>query len=157
MRISLLGSGIAPIYVPSTYNANFCYRTLLDLVSVGQHSGVFSAVQHADGYFTDAGYHSLPDDYHDVRGPAVTKEPGLTVPPCVLFSMEEDSAAKSDYVECYDQGTKQWYEVELPGGPYWTDYLPVVFRDFDVDGIVDLAFEKKDGTWVAFGFVPDEA
>jgi hypothetical protein len=130
---------------------------LLDLVSVGQHSGVFSAVQHPDGYFTDAGYHGLPDDYHKVRAPVVTQETGLTAPPCVLFSMEEDSAAKPDYVECYDSRSGEWYEVLLPGGPYWTDYLPVEFRDFDGDGMLDLAFAKKDGRWVAFRFVADEA
>jgi hypothetical protein len=53
--------------------------------------------------------------------------------------------------------THEWYEVALPGGPYWTDYLPVVFEDFDRDGVVDLALKKKDGSWVAFRFVPDQA
>jgi hypothetical protein len=80
---------------------------LLDLVAVGQHSAVFSAVQHADGLFIDAGYHGLPDEYHDVRGPAVTQDATVTVPPCVIFSMEEDSASKPDYLDCYDRRTHE--------------------------------------------------
>lgn len=128
---------------------------LLDLVSVGQHSGVFSAVQHPDGYFVDAGYHGLADDYHKVRAPSSPGGSGV-IPPCVLYSMEEDSAARSDYLECYDQDAGEWYEVILPGGPYYTDYLPVAFEDIDRDGVLDLAIMRKDSTWAAFAFVPNE-
>jgi hypothetical protein len=124
-------------------------------VAVGQHSGVFSAVQHADGYFVDVGYHGLADDYHKVRAPDLSSNADVTVPPCVLYSMEEDSASRSDYLDCYDRNTKEWYEVALPEGPYWTDYLPVTFQDIDRDGVLDLAIMKKDGTRVAFAFVPD--
>jgi hypothetical protein len=129
---------------------------LLDLVAVGQHSGVFSGVQHADGYLVDAGYHGSADDYHKVRAPSVSSNAGITVPPCVLYSMEEDSASRSDYLDCYDRNTREWYEVALPEGPYWTDYLPVEFKDIDGDGILDLAAMRKDSTWVAFAFVSDQ-
>jgi hypothetical protein len=129
---------------------------LLDLVAVGQHSGIFSGVQHPDGYFVDAGYHGLADEYHKVRAPTQSSDPALTVPPCVLYSMEEDSAARPDYLDCYDRGTGEWYDVVLPEGPYWTDYLPVTFQDVDGDGVLDLAIMRKDSTWRAFAFVPDE-
>ncbi len=129
---------------------------LLDLVVVGQHSGVFSGVQHADGYFVDAGYHGLADEYHKVRAPTPASNAGLTVPPCVLYSMEEDAESRSDYVDCYDRSAKEWYEVTLPEGPYWTDYLPVMFKDIDGDRILDLALMRKDSTWVAFAFVSGE-
>lgn len=128
---------------------------LLDLVSVGQHSGVFSAIQHPDGYFVDAGYHGLADDYHKVRAPSSPGR-GVAIPPCVLYSMEEDSAARSDYLDCFDQDANEWYEVALPEGPYYTDYLPVAFEDIDRDGVLDLAVMRKDSTWAAFTFVPQE-
>jgi hypothetical protein len=129
---------------------------LLDLVAVGQHSGVFSAVQHSEGYFVDVGYHGLADEYHEVRAPRVRENPKLTVPPCVLYSMEQDEASRSDYIDCYDRGANEWYEVTLPEGPYWTEYEPVHFQDINADGMIDFVTRRDDGTWVAFTFVSEE-
>ena len=135
---------------------------LLDMVAVGQHSSVFTAVQHKDGYFVEAKYHGLLDEYHEVRGPGLPEDGETAVPPCVLYSMEQDEAygpdyvtSRSDYVECYDQISREWYEVELPQGPYWTEYERVVFQDFDGDGMVDLLIPRGDSTWVAFKFISD--
>jgi hypothetical protein len=126
---------------------------LLDLVVVGQHSGVFSAVGHEDGYFAAAGYHGLPDEYVRVSAPPVLEGAKLTVPPCVYHSMQRDQATKPDHVECYDRATEHWYKVELPEGTYWMAWEPVVFWDMNEDGMIDFAARRDDGTWTAFTFV----
>jgi len=79
----------------------------------------------------------------------------LTIPPCVYFGMEktEEQASRSDYVDCYDQGSDKWYEVTLPEGPYWTEYEPVMFWDMNGDGMVDFAARKEDGSWTALTFL----
>jgi hypothetical protein len=128
---------------------------LLDLVAVGQHSGVFSAAAHEDGYFVAAGYHGLPDEYARVSAPPVLEDVQYTVPPCVYYGMERDEATKPDYVECYDRVKEQWYEVPLPEGPYWMQLEPVVFWDMNEDGIIDFAARKEDGSWTAFTFVEE--
>ncbi len=128
---------------------------LLDLVVVGQHSRAFSAIQHPDGYFTNAEYHAAPDEYVRVWAPKVGEDTELTVPPCVYYGMEwtEEQAWRSDYLDCYDHGLRKWYEVTLPGGPYWTEYEPVMFWDMNIDGMIDFAARREDGSWTAFTFV----
>jgi hypothetical protein len=128
---------------------------LLDLVAVGQHSRPFSAIQHSDGHFTNAGYHGVPDEYVRVWAPKAAEDTELTIPPCVYFGMEktEEQASRSDYVDCYDQGSDKWYEVTLPEGPYWTEYEPVMFWDMNGDGMVDFAARKEDASWTALTFL----
>jgi hypothetical protein len=130
---------------------------LLDLVVVGQHSRPFSAIQGSGGYFTKAEYHAVPDEYVRVWAPKVGEGTEVTVPPCVYFGMEktEEEAWRSDYVYCYDQGLDDWYEVSLPGGPYWTEYEPVMFWDMNTDGMIDFAARKEDGGWTALTFVEE--
>jgi len=128
---------------------------LLDLVVVGQHSRPFSAVQHPDGYFTNAGYHAAPDEYVRVWAPKAGEDPEPTAPPCVYYGMEktQEEAWRSDYVDCYDQGSDKWYEVTLPEGPYWTEYEAVMFWDLNEDGMIDFAARKEDGSWTALTFL----
>ena len=135
---------------------------LLDLIVVGEHSRIFSAVQHEDGYFVEAQYHSSSDEYLDVFAPEPETDPGLTVPPCVYIAMEweESSYHYADYVECYDRTAREWYEVDLPGGRHsmreWDEAgLPeeVMFWDINDDGMIDFAAKKDDGTWTSFTFV----
>ena len=128
---------------------------LLDLVVVGQHSGVFSAVGHEDGYFTAAEYHGLPDEYVRVSAPPVLEDVELTVPPCVYHSMQRDQATKPDHVECYDRAGEQWYKAELPEGTYWMAWEPVLFWDMNEDGMIDFAARREDSTWTAFTFVQE--
>jgi len=130
---------------------------LLDLVVVGQHSRPFSAIQHPDGYFMDAGYHAEPDEYVRVWAPETGEETVLTVPPCVYYGMEktEEQADRSDYLECFDQGSGEWYELNLPEGPYWTEYEAVMFWDINDDGMIDFAARKENGSWTAFTFVEE--
>jgi hypothetical protein len=131
---------------------------LLDLVVVGQHSRPFSAIQHPDGYFVQAGFHSTPDDYVRAWAPKTRGDPGGAVPPCVYFGMEktEEEAWRSDYVECYDQAAAHWYEVSLPDGPYWTEYERVVFWDMNGDGNVDFAARTDQGAWNVLTFVREQ-
>lgn len=137
---------------------------LLDLVVVGQHSRVFSAVQHADGYFVDPAYHSVADEYLRVWGPTVTPGKHLSVPPCLYFAMEQREAWRPDHLECYDRRAKEWYEVSLPGGTYFmvSQDTPqslaeltrgVMFWDMNRDGMIDFATRRSNGTWTAFSFV----
>jgi hypothetical protein len=128
---------------------------LLDLVAVGQHSGVFSAVAHKDGYFVAARYHGLPDEYVRVSAPPVPEDVPHPVPPCVYYGMERGQATKPDYVECYDRAEEQWYQLPLPEGSYWMVLEPVVFWDMNDDGMIDLAAKKEDGSWTAFTFVEE--
>jgi hypothetical protein len=126
---------------------------LLDLVVVGQHSQIFSAVQHIDGYFVETQYHSVPGEFFRVWAPMQTD---VATPPCVYYAMEPDQAFRSDFVECYDRSVKEWYEVQLPGGVYFqgrTD--PVQFWDIDDDGMIDFAARKADGTWTSFTYAPE--
>ena len=128
---------------------------LLDLVVAGQHSRPFSAIQHPDGYFTTGGFHASPDEYVRVWAPDPAEEGDLAVPPCVYFGMEktEEEAWRSDYVDCYDSGLGEWYDLTLPGGPYWTEYEPVVFWDMNEDGMIDFAAQTEPGTWNVLTFV----
>ena len=120
---------------------------LLDLVVVGQHSAVFSAVQDKTGAFIDAKYHGLPDEYASVSGPRLLAEENLTVPPCVYYGMETKQASQEEYMECYDRITNEWYEVSLPGGPYAMVLEHVIFWDCNQDGMIDFAVRKEDGSW----------
>lgn len=128
---------------------------LLDLVAVGQHSGVFSAIKHEDGYFIDAGYRGLPDEYFEVSAPRPPLDAGLTLPPCVYYGMQRrgQPASRSDYLECYDRTREQWYEVTLPEGVYAMEHLPVTFWDINEDGMIDFAAMRDDGSWTSFTFV----
>jgi hypothetical protein len=128
---------------------------LLDLVVVGQHSRPFSAIQHPDGYFTNAGYHAVPDEYIQVWAPKVGEDTEVIVPPCVYFSMEKDEARRSDRVECYDHKSYEWYEITLPEGPYWTENEPVMFWDMNDDGMIDFAARREDGSWNLLTFVQE--
>ncbi len=71
-------------------------------------------------------------------------------------SMEKTaSARRSDYVDCYDQDSGEWYEVTLPEGPYWTEYEPVMFWDMNDDGMIDFAARREDGSWNLLTFVQE--
>lgn len=128
----------------------------LDLVAVGLHTGIFSAVQDETGGFTSAGYHGRPDEYYRVSTPEVRSGVSLTVPPCVYYGMDLGEASKPDYVECYDAGRNEWYSLSLPGGPYWMRRVPVQFWDRNGDGMIDFAARREDGTWTAFTFVEEK-
>jgi hypothetical protein len=129
---------------------------LLDLVVVGQHSQILSAVQHKDGYFVETLYHSIPGEFFRVWAPAEEHAGEVTIPPCVYYAMEPDEAFRSDFVECYDRSNKEWYEVQLPGGVYFNGRIePVQFWDVNDDGMIDFAARKDDGTWTSFTFRPD--
>jgi hypothetical protein len=132
---------------------------LLDLVVVGQHSRPFSATQHPEGYFVDAAFHATPDEYVRVWAPEGLPNRGTSAPPCVYFGMEktEEVAWRSDYVGCYDQGRKEWYDLALPGGPYWTEYDPVAFWDMNGDGTLDFAARTTEGRWHVLTFIRDHA
>lgn len=128
---------------------------LLDLVVVGQHSAVFSAVQDKTGAFINAKYHGLPDEYASVSGPRLLAEENLTVPPCVYYGMETKQASREEYMECYDRMTNEWYEVSLPGGPYAMVLEHVMFWDSNQDGMIDFAVRKEDGSWNLLTFVQE--
>lgn len=128
---------------------------LLDLVVVGQHSAVFSAVQDKAGTFINAKYHGLPDEYASVSGPRLLAEENLTVPPCVYYGMETEQASREEYMECYDRMTNEWYEVPLPGGPYVMVLEHVIFWDSNQDGMIDFAVQKNDGSWNLLTFVQE--
>jgi hypothetical protein len=143
---------------------------LRDLVAVGSHSRVFSAIQHEEGYFADAGYHSLRQEFLGVWAPQAPSGSGLVTPPCLYYVLERNQTWRSsDYLGCYDRAMNEWYEVELPEGVYFMDtaqsgsglqgveslsqrhYVP--FWDMDEDGVIDFAARRDDGTWTAFTFV----
>jgi hypothetical protein len=128
---------------------------LLDLVVVGQHSAVFSAVQTEHGTFVHAKYHGLPDEYARVSGPKLAPGENLTLPPCVYYGMERREASREEYVECYDQKASEWYEVSLPDGQYWMGLEDVMFWDANHDGMVDFAVRRDDGSWNLLTFVPE--
>jgi len=128
---------------------------LLDLVVVGQHSAVFSAVQTEDGTFVHAKYHGLPDEYARVSGPKLAAEENLTVPPCVYYGLERRQASREEYMECYDQMTNEWYEVSLPDGPYWMVLRDVMFWDMNHDGMIDFAAQRSDRSWNLLTFVQE--
>jgi hypothetical protein len=151
------GPGVDGTFMIDAIFLDFSGDGLLDLVVVGEHSRPFSAIQHPDGYFTNAGYHGVPDEYVRVWAPKASKETEVTVPPCVYFGMEktEEQAWRSDYIECYDQALNKWYEVTLPEGPYWTEYEPVMFWDMNNDGMIDFAARREDGSWNLLTFVQE--
>ena len=151
------GPGVDGFFMSDAIFLDFSGDGLLDLVVVGQHSRPFSAIQHPDGYFTNAGYHGVPDEYVRVWAPKVSEETEVTVPPCVYFGMEktEEQAWRSDYIECYDHELNKWYEVTLPEGPYWTEYEPVMFWDMNDDGMIDFAARREDGSWNLLTFVQE--
>jgi hypothetical protein len=120
---------------------------LLDLVVVGQHSAVFSAVQTKDGTFVHAKYHGLPDEYARVSGPKLAAGENLTVPPCVYYGMEKKQASRGEYLECYNKMTDEWYEVSLPDSPYTMELEHVAFWDMNKDGMIDFALRRDDGSW----------
>ena len=128
---------------------------LLDLVVVGQHSAVFSAVQTEDGTFVHAEYHGLPDEYTRVSGPKLAAGENLTVPPCVYYGMEKREASREECVECYDRMTNDWYEVSLPDGPYSMELKDVMFWDMNHDGMIDFAARRSDGSWNLLTFVQE--
>jgi len=140
-------------FMDSAVFVDFSGDGRLDLVVVGQHSGVFSAVQDTAGGYLMAGFHGRPDEYYQVSGPRVRKGANLSVPPCVYYGLEADQASKPDYIDCYDATTIEWYAVPLPDGPYWMERTPVRFWDMNNDGMIDFAARKDDGTWTAFTFV----
>jgi hypothetical protein len=131
----------------STLFTDFTGDGLLDLVVVGQHSAVFSAVQTEDGTFVHAKYHGLPDEYARVSGPKLAAGENLTVPPCVYYGLERRQASREEYVECYDQMTNEWYEVSIPDGPYRMGLKDVMFWDMNHDGMIDFAARRSDGSW----------
>ena len=112
-------------------------------------------MQHIDGHFERGGFHAKADEFSQVWAAKAPSGTGLPQPPCVYYSMEAEDAepTRSDYVECYDRQAQVWYELELPGGPYWMFRKHVIFWDLDGDGIQDFAVEKEDGTWSALTFV----
>lgn len=141
-----------------------------DLVAVGEHSRILTAVQNARGHFEAVQYHSFADDYMAVWAPNVTKGSAVDVPPCVYVVLERSQAHRSaDFVECYDGSAREWYELALPGGSYFMDtvtdqseyrgiatlsqqyYVP--FWDLNGDGTIDFAVRGEDGSWTAFTFV----
>lgn len=128
---------------------------LSDLVVVGQHSAVFSAVQDEDGTFIHAKYHGLPDEYARVSGPRLPVGENLTAPPCVYYGMEKREASREEYVECYDRMTNDWYEVPLPDGPYSMQLEHVMFWDMNHDGMIDFAARREDGSWNLLTFVQE--
>ena len=128
---------------------------LQDLVVVGQHSAIFSAVQTKDGTFAHAKYHGLPDEYVRVSGPKLANGENLTVPPCVYYGMQKKQASKEEYIECYDRTTHDWYEVSLPDGPYAMELEHVVFWDMNQDGMIDFAAQRDDGSWNLLTFIPE--
>ncbi len=128
---------------------------LLDLVVVGQHSAIFSAVQDKSGTFINAKYHGLPDEYASVSGPSLLEEENLKVPPCVYYGMEKRETSREDYLECYDRLTNTWYEVPLPGGPYSMGLKHVMFWDMNQDGMIDFAVRHEDGSWNLLTFVQE--
>jgi len=137
---------------------------LLDLVATGLHNRVFSAIQHPDGYFVDAGFHSPQGKYLGVWAPSVTPGAEVTTPPCVFLAMKRLTTCRpSDYIQCYDRVAKEWYEVTLPEGNYYAIEiemgpalkLRVPFWDMNEDGMIDFAARKEDGSWTAFTFVKE--
>ena len=148
-----IGSGTGYHMIDGAF-FDFSGDGLLDLVAVGQHSRIFSAVQHPDGYFVEAQYHSIPDEYYRVWAPKQRYAGEVIVPPCVYHAMEPDEAWRSDFVECYDRSRKEWYEAQLPGGIYFNDRVEAVqFWDMNDDGMIDFAAKREDGTWTSFTFV----
>jgi hypothetical protein len=139
--------------------ADFSGDGLLDLVVVGQHSRPFSAIQHPDGYFTDGQYRATPDEYVRVWAPKAGENTAAALPPCVYFAMEkaEEEAWRSDYVECYDRRSGEWYEIDLTQGPYWTEYAPVVFWDANDDGLIEFAARRADGSWSLLTFAKERS
>jgi len=151
------GPNIDGIAMVDAVFLDFSGDGLLDLVVVGQHSRPFSAIQHPDGYFINAEYHATRDEYVRVYAPKAGENTEVTVPPCVYFGMEKtwEEAWRSDYLDCYDQALGEWYDVTLPGGPYWTEHDPVMFWDMNDDGMIDFAARKEDGSWTSFTFVEE--
>jgi hypothetical protein len=148
---------------------------LLDLVAAGLHNRAFSAIQHPDGYFVDAGFHSSKDEYLGVWAPSTTPGAEATTPPCVFLALKRlTTGAPSDIIRCYDRASMKWYEVPFPEGGYFalemgpaqdgTEYqgtggtqlmLHVPFWDMNEDGMIDFAARKEDGSWTAFTFVEE--
>jgi hypothetical protein len=128
----------------------------LILLSSDNTQQIFSAVQHIDGYFVETQYHSMPGEFFRVWAPAQEHADDVTIPPCVYYAMEPDEAFRSDFVECYDRSSSEWYEAQLPGGVYFNGRTePVQFWDTNDDGMIDFAAKKADGTWTSFTFVPE--
>jgi hypothetical protein len=148
---------------------------LLDLVAAGLHNRAFFAIQHPDGYFVDAGFHSSKDEYLGVWAPSATPGAELTAPPCVFFALKRlTTGTPSDIIRCYDRDSMGWYEVPFPEGNYFAlemgpaqdgwEYqgtggsqlgLHVPFFDVNEDGIIDFVARTEDGSWTAFTFVEE--
>jgi hypothetical protein len=150
-------AGADGMFMMDAVFTDFSGDGLLDLVAVAQHSGPFSAIQHQDGYFVNAVFHGEMDEYVRVWAPNHRAGAGTapSIPPCVYYGMEktEELAWRSDYVECFDHVSNQWYEVTLPEGPYSTEYEPVIFWDMNHDGMIDFVARREDGSWTALTFV----
>ncbi len=92
----------------------------LDLVAAGLHNRAFSAIQHRDGHFVDAGFHSSKDEHLGVWAPSATPGAELTTPPCVFFAMKRLTTGEpSDIIRCYDRASMEWYDVPFPDGNYF--------------------------------------
>lgn len=129
-----------------------------DLIAVGQHSRILTAVLHPDGYFSSVQYHIDQDhpklkEFLRVSVPRVsTPSQNLTIPPCVYLSMEKNEGWQSDYVECFNRDAKRWYKLILPEGPYFMEYTEVMFWDENKDGILDFAAKNGNDEWTLFTF-----
>ena len=169
--VTPLGS-IDGLYMMGVQFFDFSGDGLLDLVAVGEHSRIYSAIQNVDGYFVDGGYHSFSDEFVGAWAASVQAGYSLTAPPCVYLVLEKrETGRPSDYLECYDRGARAWYEVTLPEDSYFMHTAQsgerglsieglsqrhhVTFWDMNEDGMIDFAARKEDGTWTAFTFVPE--
>lgn len=127
-----------------------------DLIAVGQHSRILTAVLHPDGYFSSVQYHIDQDhpkmkEFLRVSVPRVPNpSQNLSIPPCVYFSMEKGEGWESDYVECFNNESGYWYKIILPEGPYFMEYTEVMFWDENHDGILDFAAKNGKDEWTLF-------
>ncbi len=117
-----------------------------DIVSVGQHSRIFTGELGADGHVIRSGYHGPSGEYRKVWAPLEGQVP------CVYYGMELEESSQADYVECYRGGS--WQKIDLPGGEYGVTYVPVNFWDHGDDGAIDFAARRTDGTWNLLTILP---
>lgn len=138
---------------------DFTMDGYLDLVSVGQHSRIFTAIQRKDGRFSPQWFHIDKDhpklkEFLRVSAPKLQpQQTYLTTPPCVYLAMERTEGWESDYIECYDRTGEYWYRLDLPDSPFYMEYQEVIFWDANKDGMLDFAAKGTGGKWRLFTFV----
>ncbi|OGQ95721.1 MAG: hypothetical protein A2284_14275 [Deltaproteobacteria bacterium RIFOXYA12_FULL_61_11] len=96
----------------------------LDLVVVGQHSLIFAGAWVPEEHRFEGAWHEPRGEYLAVHVPP--EHPNGV--PCVYVALERGESSSPDRVECFEVRSKTWYPLELPGGPYWMGYAPVVFE-----------------------------